>query len=374
MVSSLYVHIPFCISKCHYCDFFSVRHDALTADRYVDALCIELWERSADAGELDTIYIGGGTPTSLDMGPLERLLGCIRENFRCGRSIEATIEANPLTITEQKLAGLASNGINRLSIGVQSFSDPELKRLGRAHTAADAHEAVRLAHVAGLSDISIDLIYGIPGQTIESWTETIEAALEIGVTHISSYELTPEEGTLLKEGILSGQIRLPDEEMTIAMYETAIEKCAVAGFDHYEISNFALPGHSCRHNLNYWNRGAYIGTGAGAHSFIDGRRSRNICNIERYLDLIASGFSPVEEETRIDPAEASREVIFLGLRKTEGIALDELSPLAVDATSAFRRICDDGLVEIVGDRLRLTHKGRLVSNTVFVRLFQDMGL
>src|SRR5208283_2423577 len=322
MVNYLYIHIPFCIAKCYYCDFYSIpvaRSGAGEIKKYAEALLDEMSLRRDIAGDLLTVYMGGGTPTLFSAAEVAAILSGAREIFSIVPGAEISIEANPGTITDRQLAALREAGINRISIGIQSLSGSELCTLGRSHNVEDALSAVKSARKAGFDNISLDLIYGIPGQNMDIWKNTISRALELFPEHVSAYELTPEESTLLHAKLARGVYALPDEAVIIEMYYAAIEKMKAHGYIHYEISNFAKRGHEAVHNLNYWDRGEYLGVGAGAHSFFKGKREGNIPDLARYMEAINSSVMPVDEETALTAQDEFNEMIFLGLRKTEGI-------------------------------------------------------
>lgn len=368
-VSSVYIHIPFCIKKCKYCDFFSVPFNESAALAYSAALCRELQLKSRRADALKTIYIGGGTPTVLPDGCFRRIFECLRDNYHISPYAEISVEANPGTLGESKVGLLLSLGANRISLGVQSFDDGELGMLGRIHTADDAIRSLRLLQRSGLKNISADFMYGIPGQSIESWKETIEKALEFSPAHISAYELTPEAGTPL-----FNKIRETDEDLILKMYSHGIERLSSKGFQQYEISNFAQPDFKCLHNLNYWNRGGYIGAGAGAHSFVRGVRSSNIKHIDGYIERLNGNLPPDEESTEISPEDAVKEFLFLGLRKTDGISLSAAQTLGLDVAGAGRDLINMGHLEIKGDSLRLTRRGTVISNSVIAVLLSELDL
>ena len=375
MINSLYIHIPFCMKKCIYCDFFSVPYDDALVLNYMPAVAHELELRKGLAGELKTVYIGGGTPTTIPALSLIRLLGKIRETFSVSPDAEITIEVNPGTIDKEKARALSDAGVNRFSIGVQSFDDKALQLLGRIHTFGDVIKAVAAIRYADIRNISIDLIYGIPGQTMEDWSHAIAMAKELSPEHVSAYELTPEKGTPLNELIAQGKLKKPDEESIIGMYYHAIDSLARGEYRHYEISNFAKQGFECRHNLNYWNRGEYIGVGAGAHGFIADRRVKNVSDIGRYMEALQKGDLAIEESVEISCEEAMRESIFLGLRKTEGLNVAELKEdLGIDVEPAAQELIADRLLESSGGYLRLTREGIVVSNTVITELFQKLTL
>jgi len=375
MINSLYIHIPFCMKKCIYCDFLSVPYDEALAMGYIDAMLKELELRRNSAGTLKTVYIGGGTPTTIPTPALIRLLKTIRDVFGIAPDAELTIEANPGTVTREMLSALSESGITRLSMGVQSFNDEELKVLGRIHDFSEALKSIAAARHAGITNLSIDLIYGIPGQTLKSWTQTVSTAIEISPQHISSYELTPEKDTPLHELISTGNLEKPDEDTIIMMYSHAIDRLGEAGYSHYEISNFAKPGFQCIHNLNYWNRGQYLGIGAGAHSFIADRRIKNTGDIRTYMEQVSQGDLPEAEVIEISCEDAIKESIFLGLRKTEGLDINEFrEDLNIDILKISDRLIQEGLLTSDGTHVALTRKGIVVSNTVITELFTLLEL
>ena len=398
MTGYLYIHIPFCIKKCLYCDFFSVPYNAKTAVNYTDALCKELSLKKDSAQSLKAIYIGGGTPSLLPDECFTKLFQCLRNNYHFSPDIEITVETNPGTISESKIQTLLDIGANRFSIGVQSFQDDELIFLGRIHNSGDATRTIETLIKHVIENFSIDLMYGIPGQTMDSWKASLRNAVELSPTHISTYELTLEENTPLYKLIKSPPPplcqsgdnfkpadaeckSLPDEEIVLDMYNHTIDYLAGHGYEHYEISNFALPGFKCSHNLNYWNRGEYIGAGAGAHSFVNGVRTKNIADVNRYIDSLNSGIITETESFMITPAESLKEIIFLGLRKTEGINAKDNPSSTIYDREALKKLIDasgemirEGYLELNEDYLRLTRKGTVISNTIIVKLFEKLGL
>jgi oxygen-independent coproporphyrinogen-3 oxidase len=370
MVHSLYIHVPFCPKKCVYCDFYSIPYDESLAHQYVTALVHEIEIIREKAGELSTVYIGGGTPTTLPTLALVRLMRSVRTLFTLSSDAEITIEANPGTITRESVEALVGAGINRMSIGIQSFDDNDLKMLGRIYDFQDALKALAVARHGGITNLGIDLIYGIPGQTPEAWFRQVSRAIEILPEHISAYELTIEDGTPLHEAVMSGDVEKPPDETIVSMYFHTIERLTAAGYRHYEISNFGLPGFQCRHNLNYWDRGEYLGAGAGAHSFMGGRRKKNVADVEQYLNSLKHGRLPVEDDVEISHEEALKEVIMLGLRKTEGVDVARcMSEFGKDLISLSEGLIAEGLLVCEQGCLRLTRKGLVVSNTVIATLF-----
>jgi oxygen-independent coproporphyrinogen-3 oxidase len=375
MINSLYIHIPFCIKKCIYCDFLSVPYDKALAMGYINAVLKELELRRDSAGTLKTLYIGGGTPTTIPTLPLIRLLRTIRDMFGITSDAELTIEANPGTVTREMISALSESGINRLSMGIQSFNDKELKLLGRIHDFSEALKSIAAARHAGITNLSLDLIYGIPGQTLQSWAQTVSTVMEISPEHISAYELTPEKDTPLHELVSTGKLEKPDEETILGMYSHAMDRFREAGYSHYEISNFSKPGFQCRHNLNYWNRGQYLAVGAGAHSFIGNKRIRNTGDIPEYMVLVSQGNLPEEEVLEISRVDAVKESIFLGLRKKEGLDIREFRKhLDIDPMKISDRLIREGLLISDGTHLGLTRKGIVVSNTVITELFTLLRL
>jgi len=374
MADYLYIHIPFCVKKCVYCDFFSVSYDESIVKAYVDTLCKELSFKKQHGGSLKTVYFGGGTPTLLSAECFTTLFRYLRDNFPLSPDTEITVEANPGTIDELKITTLLSLGVNRLSVGVQSFNDKELATLDRIHSSDEACKSIESIRKAGLRNFSIDLMYGIPGQTTESWRKSLTKTAELSPTHISTYELTLEESTPLSLLITSGIISMLNEELILEMYDHAIDYLVGYGYEHYEISNFALPGYQCKHNLNYWNRGEYIGIGAGAHSFDKGIRSKNIPGIKKYVECLNSGALPETDAAEPSHAEVLKEYIFLGLRKTEGIDISKAEEQGLSLLDASGELIDEGYLKVTGDYLSLTRKGIVVSNTIIVRLFEKLGL
>ena len=369
MAGYLYIHIPFCLKKCIYCDFYSVSDSKFIIGAYMTALCKELEMRKEYTGKLGGIYIGGGTPSILKEKDIATIMDKIRSTCHISAAAEITSEANPGTLTESGIKGMLNAGINRISIGVQSLRDKELSLLGRMHDAAEAIAAVTTARKSGFGNISLDLIYGIPGQDLVSWKRTLEKIVSLHSEHISAYELTPEKNTVLYEQLEKGRLHLPDEDEVAEMYYTAIDILTEAGYKHYEISNFALPNLQCRHNLNYWDRGEYLGIGAGAHSFLNGRRISNICDVRQYIHDVELGTSPIAEETLLTRREEIEETLFLGLRKTDGFDI-ELIP--ADITEHLKEALDDlshqGLLDLSGGHIKLTRKGLIICNSVIVRL------
>ncbi len=381
---SLYVHIPFCIAKCGYCDFNSYALDTLLekghaaedwARRYADALMEEAGSRldefSLEGREVGTIFFGGGTPSLFPAQETRRILDLIAASFDLAPDCEITLEANPGAAEAERFGALREAGVNRISIGVQTFDDAALKRLDRVHTGDDAERAFRSAREAGFANVSLDLMFGIPYQTIEAAAQDIERALGLGPEHLSAYELTIEPGTAFHARQARGELNgLPDEETALRMWEVRDTALAGAGFERYEISNFARPGFACRHNLNYWRRGDYLGLGAGAHSLMEGERLWNHARPDVYA---ANASDPTAGSERVDePEKALGEALMLGLRVKEGVSLGRLAQeCGADPEEAFgelfRELEDSGLVARENGYLRLSGKGTLLANQVLAK-------
>lgn len=366
-----YIHIPFCVSKCHYCDFNSYPGMESLFDDYVDALIREIRRAASVMPQdgLDTVYIGGGTPTVLPVPHLTSILRAIIDTIGLTDGAEITLEANPGTIDEDKLVQLKSANFNRISLGIQSFDDNFLSSIGRAHTALEAARAFGAARRAGFANISIDLIFAIPGQSISHWDNTIEMVVKLNPEHISLYELTTEEGTLFAKLCARGLVALVDEDTRVEMYELAIRNLTAAGFEHYEVSNFAKPGFRCRHNQVYWRNEPYYGFGAGATSYVTGERSRRICNPSGYVAAIRAGSDAVEFSEHLTGRAQLAETVIQGLRMPEGIDLSKFQ--AKSDTSLSDEFSDEidvllarGLIELTNDRLKVTHQGLLLMNDV----------
>jgi oxygen-independent coproporphyrinogen-3 oxidase len=372
---SLYVHIPFCVKKCLYCGFYSTQYSQEHADEFLSGLRSEavLFKDAFHGRVFDTIYIGGGTPTVLSSDQFSCVLDIIRGHFQVSNDCEFTVEANPNTVSEQKLKTFLERGVNRLSLGVQSFSDTVLRVLGRLHTSEEAIVAVTCAKQAGFRNIGMDLIYGIPGQTVSLWRESFERAIELRPEHISAYSLSLDEGAWFTREVEAGRFALPAEETVAEMYELAVSALARAGYQRYEISNFSLPGFECRHNMNYWKRGEYLGLGPGAWSFLSGKRCSNIPDVREYSQRLSTGSSPVGYEEAVRPEQAAAEALMLGLRMEAGIELrgfeQEHGRHAADRLAKKAGpLGRTGLVSLSSGRLRLTGRGILLSDDVIGRL------
>ncbi|MBR1547761.1 MAG: radical SAM family heme chaperone HemW [Prevotella sp.] len=368
-MAGIYVHIPFCKSRCIYCGFYSTTVTD-QRQRYVDALCRE-WEiRQAELASdaaIETLYLGGGTPSQLTTPQLEQLMKTVPR-----ASQETTIECNPDDVTSSFASFLPRLGIDRVSMGAQTFDDERLSFLHRRHTAIQVSQAVEHLRQAGIGNISIDLMYGFPGETLSDWQRDIDQALALNVEHISAYCLMVEEGTPLYERLQrkeqSETTRMPDEEQERRMYETLIDRLTEAGYEHYEISNFARPGYRSRHNGSYWNDVPYIGLGAAAHSYDRQRRQWNVSDIRRYMEAIEQGVIPCESEL-LDDDTRYNDRITTAMRTSDGLDLATLS-------QRHRSYClkeaqpyiDDGLLRMEGSHLIITRRGLFVSDMVMSSL------
>ncbi|MBR1688255.1 MAG: radical SAM family heme chaperone HemW [Prevotella sp.] len=370
-MAGLYVHIPFCASRCVYCGFYSTVHTDLR-QRYVDAVCREMELRPAtDAiGAIETVYLGGGTPSQLSVAQLEQLFYYINKVYRPACLREVTMECNPDDVTDEFATGLRLLPVDRISMGAQTFSDRRLRFLHRRHTASQVGQAVERLRTAGIGNISIDLMYGFPDETLQDWECDINAALAVGAEHLSAYCLTYEAGTPLYQQLQRGAIHELDEETERAMYEMLIHRLTSAGYEHYEISNFARPGRRSLHNSSYWNDVPYIGLGAAAHSYLLTSRSWNIADIQQYIESIERGVLPSESES-IDATTHYNDRIVTALRTCDGLDLNTLTAeQRTYCLSQSQRFVADGLLRIDGSRLLLTRRGLFVSDMVMSELLQ----
>lgn len=369
----LYIHIPFCKAKCNYCDFNSYPGKTVLMEPYFHALETEMRQlRDKGTGTIvPTVFIGGGTPSLADPLLINGLMDACRRNFRLAGNAEISIETNPGTLSFEKFTDYKACGINRLSIGLQAWQDRLLKELGRIHSREEFLENLKLARKAGFDNINVDLIFGLPGQTMNDWTETLDNIVSLDIEHISCYSLKIEEGTVFGSRLASGELEEPDDELDRQMYRYAVESLAGNGYKHYELSNFAKPGLECRHNLVYWMAEKYLGIGAGAHSYLEGCRFNNVYGIEDYIDRVEKGSVYRENEQPIDKTEAMSEYMILGLRLIDGVSLDAFEArFGVGAELIFgaQMVKLEGrrLLEHDGDRWRLTRAGLDFGNTVFM--------
>ncbi len=367
----IYIHIPFCRSRCSYCDFATGAYDAELCERYVRAVAKEINSFDAGDDEVDTIYFGGGTPSLLTPAQVETILDSVHKNFHVAAQTETTMEMNPGTVTPETLRAYRSLGINRASFGAQTFDDEHLRRLGRAHTADDTRRTFDYLRAGGYKNISLDLIAALPGQTLVAWSSNLDEALRLRPEHLSLYLLEIHEGTPLGRQLKRGRLPQPDEDVAAEMYRLMLERTAAGGYEHYEISNFCLPGYESRHNTKYWTGAPVFGFGCSAHSF-DGRNTRwsNEHDAQTYVEAIESGRAAVVETIELDARELSAENLFLGLRLMRGIDLPEHQArfnqdVRIKYEDDLARLIEAGLIELSGERLKLTRSGALLSNEVF---------
>ena len=382
----VYIHIPFCRARCSYCDFATGMYEREIAERYVRALQkeISVWTEISKPGPVDTIYFGGGTPSLLSAGQIERILKSVYERFDVVKGAELTLEINPASVStsdageaelsSEKLRDFRALGINRASFGAQTFDDRELKLLGRTHDAAAIGSTFAQLRTAGFENLNFDLIAGLPNQALSGWKRSLDEALKLRPEHLSLYLLDVHEGTPLADQINRGMRPNPDADLAAEMYCVMIDQVCAAGYEHYEISNFCLPGFESRHNTKYWNGAPYYGFGCSAHSF-DGARLRwaNERDAAKYAQLIESEKSPVVERTTLDEEDARSESIFLGLRLMRGVNLENYrarfgKDLREEYDAELGRLREAGLIEFDRDLLKLTTRGALLSNEVFAAL------
>jgi len=371
--AGIYIHIPFCRSRCSYCDFATGMYSAAMAERYVLSLINEIgsWREVEPPETVDTIYFGGGTPSLLSPAQLEALLNAVRERFTVSADAEVSIEINPGTVTHEALAAFRGLGINRASFGAQTFDDGELARLGRSHTSDDTRRTFRYLRDAGFDNISFDLIAGLPGQTMAGWRRNLDEAFSLRPEHLSFYLLEVHQGTPLAKHIRQGIQPQPDEDLAADMYEVMLDRAPEAGYDHYEISNLCLPGYESRHNTKYWTAAPYYGFGCSAHSYDGGfRRWANERDLVRYIEMIEQDRKAIVDETRLTKADRQAEAVFLGLRMMQGFSFTEYqqafgADLREKHENDLTRFREAGLIECSGDLLKLTRAGALLSNEVF---------
>jgi oxygen-independent coproporphyrinogen-3 oxidase len=368
-MAGIYIHVPFCKTRCIYCDFYT-RTDISPRHSYISALCEEIKLRgNYIAGEdIKTIYFGGGTPSLLSYDDFNRVFDAVYNEFRIQPDVEITMEANPDDLTPRYMETLRKLSFNRLSIGIQSFDDEELKFLKRRHSAAKAIEAVRLCKSSGYDNISIDLMYGLPRQTMDIWGNNLNTAIELDIQHISSYHLIYEQGTRLYRLFKAGDVIPVDEDLSADMFSVMIDRLASAGFEHYEISNFARNGLYSRHNSSYWLGDKYLGLGSAAHSYDGQNRAWNVASISKYIEGIGEGSPDLEVEY---PGENTRynDFILTGMRTKWGVNLSELESRFGAQMKSFclknaRKYIDQGFLSLDNETLKLTRKGIFISDGI----------
>ena len=374
----LYIHIPFCKSKCIYCDFYSLPRAEDRMDRYVSALCRQLAEiaQRTTAHTVDSVYLGGGTPSYLGEKRLRRILKTVKKHYHLSRDAEITLEANPDSAGDWRaLRSLRRAGMNRLSLGVQSADDGLLRALGRPHTFAQAEEAAAAARRARIRNLSLDLIYGLPGQNLAGWKDTLERAAALEPEHLSCYGLKVEEGTPLWD--MQEKMDLPDDDAQADMYLWTVERLRALGYEQYEISNFARPGRASRHNMKYWTLCEYAGFGPGAHSDLGDVRYAYLRSLDTYCAGVEAGVSVLESSEHIPSRERDIEYVMLGLRLTQGISRQEFEnryrlPFA-PIQSVLERFRATGHAALAGGRWRLTPEGFLVSNQIIGQALEALA-
>lgn len=368
-----YVHVPFCAHRCGYCNFTLIAGRDDLIEQYLLALRQEL-SQLGERRSVETLFIGGGTPTHLPPAALERLLSIVDERFALAPGGEFSIEANPFGLDAERVAVLAEHGVTRLSLGAQSFHKEKLRLLERDHGPADTVRSVELAREARLT-VSLDLIFGAPGEMLASWQSDLEAALGLAPDHVSTYGLTFERGTTFWNRLLHGRLERLDEELERKMYAAAIDTLGDAEFEHYEVSNFAKPGHRCRHNEVYWAADEYYAAGPGAARYLGGRRETNHRSTTAWLKRVLSGQSPVAESETLSPEDRAREALVLGLRRLEGVdrtAFAGRTGFEIDALIGreLPPLVEHGLLSDSGDRLRLTREGLFVSDAIWPKFLR----
>ncbi|MGN4289835.1 radical SAM family heme chaperone HemW [Bacillus cereus group sp. MYBK87-2] len=379
MVQAAYIHIPFCQHICHYCDFNKVFIERQPVDQYLEYLEKEIINtvQKVPFDSMKTIFVGGGTPTALNMEQTKKLLDIINRRLRpFAPNCELTFEANPGDLPKEKLNVLLEGGVNRISFGVQTFRDELLEKIGRKHTREDAFVAIREAQEVGFKNINVDIIYALPGQTIEDVKETLDIAFTLGVQHFSAYSLIVEPKTVFYNLMNKGKLRLPGEDNEAKMYEMVMDEMERHGYTQYEISNFSKGDNESRHNLTYWNNEEYYGFGAGAHSYVNGERIQNVGPLKQYFNKIDETGFPYLDVHVVTEKEKMEEELFLGLRKTKGVSkMAFRNKFNVEMNQVFAKQLqnnqEQGLLEESDGYVRLTRKGKLLGNEVFQSFLID---
>jgi len=364
---SFYVHIPYCIKRCGYCDFNTYTPNELqdgatleiVSNDYIDAVLKELQSAPTDA--VPTIFFGGGTPSLLPAADLGRVISAIRDRNGLTEDCEITLEANPDSVTPEKMRQYLDAGFNRISFGMQSAVPHVLATLDRTHNPANVAKAVEMARDAGFSSVSVDLIYGTPGESLEDWRISIESALALGVDHVSAYALIVETGTKLAAQIKRGDISMPNDDLMADMYLLVNQLCNQAGLQWYELSNWSKPGHECRHNIAYWENKNWWGLGPGAHSHIDGKRFWNLKHPTTYKTKLFGGESPILDSEILTKEQMRDESIMLAIRMREGIDISSLTPTQLERIESYR---ESGHVSMVDKHLQLSPQGRLIADRI----------
>jgi oxygen-independent coproporphyrinogen-3 oxidase len=367
MMLSFYVHIPYCIKRCGYCDFNTYTPSELqdgatleiVSNDYIDAVLREL--DAAPKDTVPTIFFGGGTPSLLPADDLGRVITAIKSRNGLAPDCEITLEANPDSVTQEKLERYLEVGFNRISFGMQSAKPHVLAVLDRTHNPANVEKAITMARAAGFTSISVDLIYGTPGESLEDWQETVSAALALDIDHISAYALIVETGTKLAAQIKRGDLTMPNDDLMADMYLLVDQMCEQAGLTWYELSNWSKPGHECRHNIAYWENKNWWGLGPGAHSHIDAQRFWNLKHPTTYKQKLFAGESPIADSEQLTAEQVKDEAILLGIRMREGLEIQLLEPHQLEVLAIYR---ENGFVQLHDDRVLLTPAGRLIADRI----------
>lgn len=372
-MAGIYLHIPFCKTRCAYCDFYSTTHEALK-QQYVDAVCNELMQRKdyLKGETIRTIYLGGGTPSQLSINEIQAIFSTIRSHYTLSDDAEITLEVNPDDLSDAYIIGLKQTPINRISMGIQTFDDSTLRLLNRRHTSQEAQEAVSSLRKHAFQNISIDLMYGLPGESIEQWANDLQQAIALNVEHISAYHLTYEEGTSLYRMLQKEAIHEVSEELSLTFFNMLIDALTKAGYQHYEISNFCKPGMHSRHNSSYWQGIAYLGCGAAAHSFNGTSRQWNVADIKNYIKGIETN-APCYEIEALDTPTRYNEYIMTGLRTSHGISFEEVAErfgqsLATTCKKSATPHLESGKLITEGHRIKLSRQGIFVSDAIICDL------
>ncbi len=381
---SIYIHIPFCVRKCLYCDFLSAPSKAEKMRQYVEALCLEIQSQSKRFSEykISTIFFGGGTPSLMETGMMTNIMDTLRQNYRFESEMEITVECNPKTLTKEKITEYVNAGVNRISIGLQSADEKELKTLGRIHSYADFLETYHLVRAAGIKNVNIDIMSALPGQTKESYHNTLQKVIALSPEHISAYSLILEEGTEFYRRYVEGDgnqyNELPGEEDERDMYYDTNASLQSSGFTQYEISNYAKTGYACKHNLVYWTLKDYVGFGTGAASYVNGIRYKNRNSTEQYIGLIHDGRfeALIEEKQVLSTEEKMEEYLFVGLRLNKGVSLCRFetlfgSPMQEVYQDVLPKLLQEKLLILQNDNLMLSDRGRDISNYVMAQFLFD---
>lgn len=372
MVRGVYIHIPFCHQICNYCDFNKFFFHNQPVDEYIESLGKEmaLWANDLQKAEIETIFIGGGTPTSLSVDQLDRLLELITTYIPMEHVTEFSSEANPDELTLDKMQKMREFGVNRLSMGVQTFDQDLLQVLGRTHSNDHVYEVINHAKQTDFPSISIDLMYGLPNQTMDQWKASLQEAFRLKIPHISAYSLLVEPKTIFYNLLSKGKLSLPGEDLEAEMYGYLLEEMQSHGYIQYEISNFAYVGKESKHNLLYWNNDEYIGLGAGAHGYVNGKRYSNHGPIKKYMQTIDTGEQPLMMQKEVTNVEKMEEEMFLGLRKNEGVSLAKFEErYGLTLRDVYGKELDEllqrELLVLENNFVRLTSRGRFMGNEVF---------